>query len=274
MENITVIKSIEQYNSYCNELETLTSISNPSIEEADRIELLLLLIENWDEKHSDQLNPDPVDALKYLMELNELNSNQLSKNTGIDKTVISKIINRKKGFSKDVIRILAEYFKVKQELFNNAPGSVSQEKAALKSLNNSLLKAESVDNNSNKLNDSIRIIPSKKTISMSGSIFELVSKTDQDTVLYIPSIKIYGKGKTFDSAKKELETKVNSFLKSLLKLSVDQIAAKLSRLGWKQNKYKSKNFSKSYVDENGILKDFEISVENKIIHKQTELFAV
>ena len=37
---------------------------------------------------------------------------------GISKGYVSDILNYKKGLSKEVIRKLAEYFKVKQEAFN------------------------------------------------------------------------------------------------------------------------------------------------------------
>jgi len=37
---------------------------------------------------------------------------------GISKGYVSDILNYKKGLSKDVIRKLAEYFKVRQEAFN------------------------------------------------------------------------------------------------------------------------------------------------------------
>lgn len=60
----------------------------------------------------------PVELLKQLMEMHELNASELSRNTGLDKTVLSKILNNKKGFSKEVIRALAAYFKVNQEAFN------------------------------------------------------------------------------------------------------------------------------------------------------------
>ena len=52
------------------------------------------------------------------MEMHDLSAAELSKNTSIDKTVLSKILNNKKGFSKDVTRTLSDYFKVNQEAFN------------------------------------------------------------------------------------------------------------------------------------------------------------
>lgn len=118
MSNLKVIKSIEQYYKYCDELEKLTSLDQLSVDIEEKIDLLTVLIEKWDEDHYKSESIHPIELLKQLMEMHNLNAAELSKNTGINKTVISKIINNKKGFSKDVIRILSTYFKVNQEAFN------------------------------------------------------------------------------------------------------------------------------------------------------------
>src|SRR5688572_7037132 len=118
MDNLKVIKSLEQYHDYCNELERLAFIEETSTEVEERIDLLTVLIEKWDKEHSTIQEINPVEMLKQLMEMNELSAIELSKATGIDKTVLSKVLNYKKGFSKDVIRILSNYFKVNQEAFN------------------------------------------------------------------------------------------------------------------------------------------------------------
>jgi len=118
MGNLKVIKTKTQYFEYCDELERLSSLPSISASQEDKIELLTVLIEKWDEEHSSNEDKHPVDMLKQLMEMHELNAAGLSKHTGIDKTVLSKILNYKKGFSKEVIRILSGFFKVSQEAFN------------------------------------------------------------------------------------------------------------------------------------------------------------
>lgn len=118
MSSLKVIKSIEQYHHYCDELERLTSLERLSAEDQETVELLEVLIEKWDDEHSREAELHPVNLLKQLMDMHDLNATELSKITGIDKTVLSKIINHKKGFSKEVTRALAGYFKVSQEGFN------------------------------------------------------------------------------------------------------------------------------------------------------------
>lgn len=112
-----LIKSADQYWEYCNTLETLLSNSeNPEIE--DEIELLTFLIEKWDSEHSTLTEADPVELLKYLMTEHKLKARDLAELLGVGKSTISEILHYRKGFSKEIIRKLAERFKVRQEAFN------------------------------------------------------------------------------------------------------------------------------------------------------------
>lgn len=118
MIKLKVIKTPEQYHQYCDEVERLTSLEQVSAENEEDIELLTVLIEKWDDEHSTSTDIPPVEMLHHLMAMHDLNAMALSQNTGIDKTILSKILNYKKGFSKETIRILSNYFKVNQEAFN------------------------------------------------------------------------------------------------------------------------------------------------------------
>ena len=51
MNTLKVIKSLEQYYAYCDELENLNALKPITAENEDRIELLTVLIEKWDEEH-------------------------------------------------------------------------------------------------------------------------------------------------------------------------------------------------------------------------------
>ncbi len=112
-----IIKTENQYWEYCNFLESLLGQKKNECLE-DEIELLTFLIEKWDEEHSTLKENDPVELLKFLMVENQLKSKDLSELLGVGKSVVSEILNYKKGFSKEIIRKLSERFKVKQEAFN------------------------------------------------------------------------------------------------------------------------------------------------------------
>ena len=68
MENLKykIIKNQEQYNEYCNILESLVDSNG----DQDEIDLLTLLIENWDEENIQIDNAEPVELIKYLLEVN------------------------------------------------------------------------------------------------------------------------------------------------------------------------------------------------------------
>jgi HTH-type transcriptional regulator/antitoxin HigA len=128
MENLKykVIKSKKQYYKYANILEELVCGKVKTKETKEEIELLTLLIKYWDEEHNTLSDIDPVQLLKYLMSENKISQTDLSKILNISKGVVSEILSYKKGFSKEVIRKLADLFKVSQEGFNQSYPLVSE----------------------------------------------------------------------------------------------------------------------------------------------------
>jgi HTH-type transcriptional regulator/antitoxin HigA len=112
----TIIKSTEQYFSYCNILEQL--LIKQEKKSSDEIELITLLIEKWDKDQNSFGELDPVEFIKALMEENNLKSRDLVKILTLSKGTISKILNYHKGLSKETIRKLSVHFSVSQESFN------------------------------------------------------------------------------------------------------------------------------------------------------------
>jgi len=111
-----VIKSDKQYKEYCQILDELVNKDdNFSI---DEIELLTILIEKWDYEHDTFKEVNPIELLLSLMEENNLKSKDLVQILGVSKGLVSDILNYKKGLSKEIIRTLAQYFKMHQEAFN------------------------------------------------------------------------------------------------------------------------------------------------------------
>ena len=113
----TIVKSKKQYNEYCKALEQLVS-KKPSKEVAQEIELLTLLIAKWDEEHNTFKELDPIQLLKSLMNEHKLKSKDLVKILGVSKSLVSSILNYRRGLSKENIRGLAEHFSLSQEAFN------------------------------------------------------------------------------------------------------------------------------------------------------------
>ena len=116
------IENKKQYHAYCKrhlELGNILAEGKKSKELEDEYYVLDLIIDDYHKNISnnpfDQLTP--VDLLKALMKENGYSGYKLAKELGISKSVISDIINYKRGFSKAVIRKIAQKFGVAQESF-------------------------------------------------------------------------------------------------------------------------------------------------------------
>src|SRR5574337_39050 len=114
-----VVSSKKQYHEYCQILHDLVFADGEKADEIqDEIDLLTLLIRKWDDEHSNFRKLDPVELIKSLMKDHKLKAKDLVTLLGISKSHVSEILNYKKGLSKDVIRKLADRFKLSQDAFN------------------------------------------------------------------------------------------------------------------------------------------------------------
>ena len=113
-----VIKSKSQYKEYTNILEALIFEEKPTKETKEEIELLTLLIETWDADHNSFDEVNPIELLHSLMDEKNIKAKDLVEILGVSKGLVSDILNYKKGLSKDIIRLLADHFRVSQEAFN------------------------------------------------------------------------------------------------------------------------------------------------------------
>jgi HTH-type transcriptional regulator / antitoxin HigA len=113
-----VITSKAQYKEYSSVLEQLVFSSAKDRNTKDEIALLTLLIEKWDAEHTSFDDLDPIQLLHSFITEHNLKAKDLVDILEISKGYVSDILNYKKGLSKEVIRKLADYFKVSQEAFN------------------------------------------------------------------------------------------------------------------------------------------------------------
>lgn len=113
-----VITSKIQCKKYSNVLEKLLFSGAKDRNSKEEIALLTVLIEKWDAEHNSLEEVDPVRLIHSLMEEHNLKAKDLVEILDISKGYVSDILNYKKGLSKDVIRKLAERFKISQEAFN------------------------------------------------------------------------------------------------------------------------------------------------------------
>jgi len=108
-----VIKSEDQYEKYCDLLEELV-FSGEDDNNQEEIELLGLLIKDWDEKYKIGPELDPIELIKALMDEHSLSQTRLAEIADVRKSTISEALNYKKRLCKKAIRNIADYFKIQQ----------------------------------------------------------------------------------------------------------------------------------------------------------------
>jgi HTH-type transcriptional regulator/antitoxin HigA len=114
----TVIHSKQQYNKYSKMLEILLDSHSKNKLIQEEIDLLTLLIEKWEEECSTTKKVDPIRLLHSLMADHDMKAKDLADWLNMSKGYVSDILHYKKGLSKEVIRKLAERFKLSQDAFN------------------------------------------------------------------------------------------------------------------------------------------------------------
>lgn len=110
--------------------------------------------------------------------------------------------------------------------------------------------------------DFIRIHHNKRKIQAGLSVYRYIDKDTKQVVVYIPALEITGYGETKKKAEEMLNFSVGNMFDYLINLSAKDLKAELLSLGWKQDAFRNKEYSKAFVDANGELKNF--AVDNKV----------
>jgi HTH-type transcriptional regulator/antitoxin HigA len=96
--------------------EKLEHKDNLSAEEITLLELLYVLIEQFEKDNYPIIEGSPLDMLKHLMEENHLKQENLVGIIG-SRGVVSEVINGKRNISKNQAKALANFFHVDVSLF-------------------------------------------------------------------------------------------------------------------------------------------------------------
>ncbi|WP_353170246.1 helix-turn-helix domain-containing protein [Flavobacterium sp.] len=102
--NIQLIKSENDYNQALKRLELIFDAKRGT-EQGDELEVLGMLIEQYENEHFPIELPDPIEAIKFRMEQMGYNQNDLAKILGF-KSRASEVLNRKRKLSLEMIRQL------------------------------------------------------------------------------------------------------------------------------------------------------------------------
>lgn len=108
-----IIKTEEEYNKALARMNEIFHAPKDS-PEGDEAELLMLLIEKYEEDHYPIEAPDPVEAIKFRMEQLGLDQKDLAEVIGY-KSRVSEILNRKRKLSLNMIRSLHQKLNIPYE---------------------------------------------------------------------------------------------------------------------------------------------------------------
>ncbi len=108
------IKTEQDYNQALERLEVIFD-AIPGTKEGDELEILGILIENYENTYYSIGLPDPIEAIKFRMEQLDLSQNDLAQIIGL-KSRASEILNRKRKLSLEIIRKLTEKLHIPSEV--------------------------------------------------------------------------------------------------------------------------------------------------------------
>jgi HTH-type transcriptional regulator/antitoxin HigA len=101
---MTPIRNEAAYNAALQEIERLMD-AEPDTPEGDRLDVLVTLVEAYEQKHWRIDPPDPIDAIKLRMQQHRLSRRDLEGLLG-GKNRVSEVLNRKRPLTIEMIRRL------------------------------------------------------------------------------------------------------------------------------------------------------------------------
>ena len=102
--DIAPLKNRNDYRQALKEIETLMQ-ARRNTPEGDRLDVLVTLVEAWERKHYPLDMPDPIEAIKYHMEQNELAPRDLIPFIG-SRNRVHEVLNRKRPLTLKMIQRL------------------------------------------------------------------------------------------------------------------------------------------------------------------------
>lgn len=108
------IKSEVDYNKALHRLEEIFD-AKPNTPEGDELEILGILIDNYENENFSIGLPDPIEAIKFRMEQLNYSQNDLAEVIGL-KSRASEILNKKRKLSLEMIRKISEKLHIPSEV--------------------------------------------------------------------------------------------------------------------------------------------------------------
>ncbi|MGI2908084.1 helix-turn-helix domain-containing protein [Tolypothrix sp. VBCCA 56010] len=111
-----VITSESEYERMLADVEKLMGCKNRSPEQTALLQILVRLIEEYENKNYSMGESSPHEILQHLIEAREIKQSDLVVIIGSEE-VVSEILNGKRAITKAQAKALGEFFHVSPELF-------------------------------------------------------------------------------------------------------------------------------------------------------------
>ena len=111
--DVKLIKTEDEYNEALSRIDELFDVT-PESKDFDEVELLIALVELYEQQHYKIESPDPIEAIKFRMEQMELKRTDMTKYFGT-RGRVSEILNRKRELTLAMIKKLHKDFGIPAE---------------------------------------------------------------------------------------------------------------------------------------------------------------
>jgi HTH-type transcriptional regulator/antitoxin HigA len=110
---IKPIKTERDYRKALKEIENLWD-AKPNTSMGDRLDVLVTLVEAYEQKQYKVDPPDPIEAIKFRMEQLELKLSDLAKILG-GRSRVSEVLNKKRKLTVEMMRSLRKHLAIPAE---------------------------------------------------------------------------------------------------------------------------------------------------------------
>lgn len=111
--SVPVIKNPSDYQEALSRLDEIFD-AQPGTPESDEMDILLLMIKDYEDKNTSIELADPIDVIRHVMELKGLKQSDLAEWMG-GKNRVSEVLNRKRALTIEMIRNLSQKLHIPAE---------------------------------------------------------------------------------------------------------------------------------------------------------------
>jgi HTH-type transcriptional regulator / antitoxin HigA len=113
MKDIVPIRNEAAYEEAIDEVRRLWG-AEPNTKEGNRLDVLMVLVDDYENKHHAIDPPDPIEAILNRMEVMALDRADLGRMLGVSSGRLSEILNRRRRLTIEMTRVLASELKLSE----------------------------------------------------------------------------------------------------------------------------------------------------------------